>query len=137
MPTARPFADMLAQFLTIHLPVTRACSHNTICAYRDAFTLFQRFMDQQQATLPDRVSFEDFTAPNVATFLGWLRIESLPARSGRRWAWPCRGDRRLSQSSSLHERVDDQRRTPNRTGGRLADRRPATWPAAAAPPTRR
>jgi len=75
MPTARPFADMLAQFLTIHLPVTRACSHNTICAYRDAFTLFLRFMDQQQATPPDRVSFEDFTAPNVATFLGWLRTE--------------------------------------------------------------
>lgn len=75
MPTARPFADMLAQFLTIYLPVTRACSHNTIAAYRDAFILFLRFMDQQQATPPDKVTFADFTAPNVAAFLAWLRTD--------------------------------------------------------------
>src|SRR5665811_1931543 len=75
MAAARPFADMLAQFLTVHLPITRACSHNTIAAYRDAFTLFLRFMDQQQATPPDKVSFADFTAPNVAAFLGWLRTD--------------------------------------------------------------
>ena len=72
---ARPFADMLAHFLTIYLPVTRACSQNTVSAYRDAFTLFLRFMDQRQATPPDKVSFADFTAPNVAAFLGWLRTD--------------------------------------------------------------
>ena len=72
---ARPFADMLAQFLTIYLPITRACSRHTICAYRDAFTLFLRFMDTQQATPPDKVSFADFTTPNVAAFLGWLRTD--------------------------------------------------------------
>ena len=75
MATARPFADMLAQFLTIHLPVTRACSPNTISAYRDAFTLFLRFMHQRQATPPDKVSFADFTTPNVTAFLGWLRTD--------------------------------------------------------------
>src|SRR6478609_5875716 len=75
MAAARPFADMLAQFLTIYLPVTRACSHNTVAAYRDAFTLFLRFIDQRQATPPDKVSFADFTAPNVAAFLGWLRTD--------------------------------------------------------------
>ena len=75
MAAARPFANMLAQFLTIHLPVTRACSRNTISAYRDAFTLFLRFMDHQQATPPDRVCFADFTAPNVEAFLGWLRTD--------------------------------------------------------------
>lgn len=73
--TARPFADMLAQFLTIYLPITRACSRHTICAYRDAFTLFLRFMDEQQATPPDKVSFADFTTGNVAAFLGWLRTD--------------------------------------------------------------
>lgn len=72
---ARPFAEMLAQFLTVHLPVTRACSQNTITAYRDAFTLFLRYMDQQQATPPEKVSFADFTSPNLATFLNWLRID--------------------------------------------------------------
>ncbi|TWP32458.1 tyrosine-type recombinase/integrase [Leekyejoonella antrihumi] len=75
MATARSFADMLAQFLTIYLPVTRACSHNTVSAYRDAFTLFLRFMDQRQATSPDKVSFEDFTASNMAAYLGWLRTD--------------------------------------------------------------
>lgn len=75
MATARPFADTLAQFLTIYLPVTRACSRHTVSSYRDAFTLFLRFMDQQQATPPDKVSFVDFTAPNVAAFLGWLRTD--------------------------------------------------------------
>lgn len=73
--TFRPFADMLARFLTIHLPVTRACSPNTVAAYRDAFTLFLRFMDQQLATPPDSVAFADFTTSNVAAFLGWLRTD--------------------------------------------------------------
>jgi site-specific recombinase XerD len=72
MATARPFADTLAQFLTVYLPVTRACSRHTVSAYRDAFTLFLRFMDQQKATPPDKVSFADFTASNVMAFLGWL-----------------------------------------------------------------
>ena len=75
MAAARSFADMLAQFLTVYLPVTRACSPNTISAYRDAFTLFLRFMDRQQATPPDKVSFADFTTSNVAAFLGWLRTD--------------------------------------------------------------
>jgi integrase/recombinase XerD len=75
MATARPFADMLAQFLTVYLPVTRACSPNTVSGYRDAFTLFLRFMDQQQATSPDQVAFADFTTSNVAAFLGWLRTD--------------------------------------------------------------
>jgi integrase/recombinase XerD len=75
MATARPFADTLAQFLTVYLPVTRACSRHTVAAYRDAFTLFLRFMDQQQATSPDRICFADFTAPNVTAFLGWLRTD--------------------------------------------------------------
>jgi site-specific recombinase XerD len=72
---ARSFADMLAQFLTIYLPITRACSRHTICAYRDAFTLFLRFMDQQRATPPDRVAFADFTSSNVTDFLGWLHTD--------------------------------------------------------------
>jgi site-specific recombinase XerD len=75
MAAVRPFADMLAQFLTIHMPVTRACSQNTVCSYRDAFILFLRFMDQQQATPPDKVSLTDFNTPNVAAFLGWLRTQ--------------------------------------------------------------
>ncbi len=75
MAAARSFADMLARFLTVHLPVTRDCSRNTISAYRDAFTLFLRFMEGRLATLPDRVSFADFTTPNVAAFLGWLRTD--------------------------------------------------------------
>jgi site-specific recombinase XerD len=57
MATARPFADMLAEFLTVHLPLTRACSRHTVSSYRDAFLLFLRFMDQQQATPPDQVCF--------------------------------------------------------------------------------
>lgn len=75
MAAARPFADMLARFLTVHLPVTRDCSRNTISAYRDAFTLFLRFMEDRLATSPDRVSFADFTTPNVAAFLDWLRTD--------------------------------------------------------------
>ena len=75
MAAARPFADMLARFLTVHLPVTRGCSRNTISAYRDAFTLFLRFMEVRLATPPDRVSFADFTTPNVAAFLDWLRTD--------------------------------------------------------------
>lgn len=88
MATARPFADMLAGFLTVYLPITRACSPNTISAYRDAFMLFLRFMDTCQATTPDKVSFVDFTAPNVTAFLGWLRTDRgcSPATANQRLA---------------------------------------------------
>ncbi len=73
--TVRPFADMLAQFLTSYLPITRACSRHTICAYRDAFTLYLRFMDQQQGIPPDRVAFTDFSTSNVQAFLEWLHTD--------------------------------------------------------------
>ena len=88
MAAARPFADMLAQFLTVHLPVARACSPNTVAAYRDAFTLYLRFMDQRRATPPDRVCFADFTAANVAAFLGWLHTDrqSSPSTANQRLA---------------------------------------------------
>lgn len=76
MDAARSFADMLARYLSIYLPVTRACSQNTITAYRDAFTLFLRYMDQQ-TTPPDKVSFDDFTAANLTGFLDWLRTDRL------------------------------------------------------------
>ena len=76
MAAVRPFADMLAQFLTIHLPVTRACSRtHRVAPTGTRSRLFLRFMDQRQATPPDKVSFADFTAPNVAAFLGWLRTD--------------------------------------------------------------
>ena len=75
MATTRPFADMLAQFLIVYLPVTRACSRHTVSAYRDAFTLFLTFMDQRQATPPDKISFADFTASNVTAFLNWLHTD--------------------------------------------------------------
>ena len=98
MATARPFADTLAQFLTVYLPVTRACSRHTISAYRDAFTLFLRFMDQRQATPPDKVSFADFTTPNVAAFLGWLRDRQAMLGSHRQPA-PGRVEDRSSATS--------------------------------------
>ena len=75
MATTRPFADMLAQFLIVYLPVTRACSRHTVSAYRDAFRLFLEFMDQRQATPPDKVCFADFTTSNVTAFLGWLHTD--------------------------------------------------------------
>lgn len=75
MAATRPFADMLAQFLIVYLPVTRACSRHTVSAYRDAFTLFLEFMDQRQATPPDKVCFADFTTSNVTAFLGWLHTD--------------------------------------------------------------
>ena len=75
MAVVRTFADMLARFLTVYLPVTRNCSRNTTAAYRDAFTLFLRFMEDRLATPPDRVSFTDFTTPNVTDFLDWLHTD--------------------------------------------------------------
>jgi site-specific recombinase XerD len=100
MPTARPFPDMLAQFLTAYLPVTRACSRNTICAYRDAFTLFLRFMDQQRATSPDKVSFADFTTTNVTAFIGWLRTD--------RQCSTATANQRLAALKSFFRYVQDQ-----------------------------
>lgn len=88
MTSPRSFADMLAQFLTVYLPLNRACSRHTVAAYRDAFTLFLRFMDSQRAASPDHVCFADFTAPNVAAFLGWLRTDRncSPATANQRLA---------------------------------------------------
>lgn len=37
--------------------------------------MFLKFMDQRQATPPDKVCFADFTTSNVTAFLGWLHID--------------------------------------------------------------
>jgi site-specific recombinase XerD len=100
MPTARPFPDMLAQFLTTYLPVTRSCSRNTVYAYRDAFTLFLRFMNEQRATTPDKVSFADFTTTNVTAFLGWLRTD--------RQCSTATANQRLAALKSFFRYVQDQ-----------------------------
>ncbi|MDR1186313.1 MAG: site-specific integrase [Bifidobacteriaceae bacterium] len=88
MGAPRGFADMLARFLTTHLPVTRGLSPNTVASYRDAFVLFLRHMAERHNLQPDRVGFEHLTAANVNGFVEWLRQErgSSPATTNQRLA---------------------------------------------------
>jgi site-specific recombinase XerD len=88
MGAPRSFADTLARFLTVHLPVTRALSPNTVKSYRDAFVLFLRYMADRRATPPDQVSFADLTAANANGFVEWLRQErgSSPSTTNQRLA---------------------------------------------------
>ena len=50
----------------------RSVSAKTVSSYRDAFTLFFRWMDEAHGMKPDAVTMKDFTMANMEFFLSWL-----------------------------------------------------------------
>jgi integrase/recombinase XerD len=73
--------SVLVQRFFAHLRSERNVSEHTICAYRDSFRLFLRYLHEHQHLRPEKVTFESFS-PEV--ILGFLRhIEAMRGNSIR------------------------------------------------------
>jgi integrase/recombinase XerD len=69
------FAVLLQSFFCQHLVQQKNVSPKTVTAYRDAFKLFLRYMEQTRHKSPAQMDLPDFTAEAVLGFLHYLEKE--------------------------------------------------------------
>src|SRR5580692_12602636 len=78
--TPEVFAVLVQRFFG-HLRSERNVSEHTICAYRDSFRLFLRYLFENRHLRPEKVTFESFTPEMI---LGFLRhVEAMRGNSIR------------------------------------------------------
>jgi len=77
------FSKSLTDFLSLFLPGEKGLSHNTICAYKDTFLLFLRFMLEKQFIEASKLMLKDITQERVISFLDWLQSERHCSNSTR------------------------------------------------------
>ena len=85
--TARAsLGPLLRAFFAEHLLQQKAVSPQTITAYRDAFRLLLRFLDQHRRRKPESLTLDDLDAPVILAFLDHLedaRANSVKSRNAR------------------------------------------------------
>jgi len=64
--------SILVQRFFGHLRSERNVSQHTICAYRDSFRLFLRYLSEQRHLRPEKVTFEAFSLEVILGFLGYI-----------------------------------------------------------------
>jgi site-specific recombinase XerD len=69
------FAVLLQSFFCQHLVQQKNASPKTVSAYREAFKLFLRYMQQAHRKSPVEMDLPDFTAERVLGFLYYLEKE--------------------------------------------------------------
>ena len=77
------FAKTLTRYLADFLPGQRNVSPNTIKSYRDAFKQFLVFMQEEQGSRPEKISFAMVTMHRIKEFLSWLEIHKNVSTSTR------------------------------------------------------
>jgi integrase/recombinase XerD len=75
MKSPTNFAYHLTQYLMQYLPGQLGASTNTLQSYRDAFTLFLRYLKTSEGLLPEKLTLEDCTKRRVEAFLAWLETD--------------------------------------------------------------
>lgn len=71
MMTPETFSILVQRFFG-HLRAERNVSEHTICAYRDSFRLFLRYLTEQRRLRPEKVTFEAFSPEVILGFLGHI-----------------------------------------------------------------
>ena len=69
------FSKSLTDFLSLFLPGEKGFSYNTVCAYKDTFLLFLRFMKEKQLIGANKLALKDITSQRIVNFLDWLQSE--------------------------------------------------------------
>lgn len=80
------FSKYLTDYLTQYLPVEYGGSPNTIHTYSITFTLFLRYMKQEENVSPDKLCLKDITKQRIIDFLDWLEKDrkcSISTRNAR------------------------------------------------------
>jgi site-specific recombinase XerD len=66
------FATQLSRYLGIYLPGQSGASINTILSYRDAFSLFLKYCDDEQGLPPEKLSLRNIDHHLIEQFLLWV-----------------------------------------------------------------
>ena len=66
------FAYHVTNFLTIYLPRRRNASQDTVLSYRDTFSHFLRFCQEEKGIPPEKVMFNKIDARLIEDFMLWL-----------------------------------------------------------------
>jgi integrase/recombinase XerD len=68
------FAYHLTTYLSKYLPGKTGTSHNTICSYRDTFSLLLRFCSEEKAMAVEKITLETLQKSLIDEFMTWLEI---------------------------------------------------------------
>jgi site-specific recombinase XerD len=69
------FAYHLTEYLSKYLPGKAGTSQNTICSYRDTFTLLLRFCFEEKSMAIEKIRLETLQKPLIDEFLTWLETD--------------------------------------------------------------
>jgi len=69
------FSKSLTDFLTVYLPGEKGVAYNTVCAYKDTFLLFLRFMKEHYEINADKLILNQITQERIIAFLDWIQKE--------------------------------------------------------------
>jgi site-specific recombinase XerD len=80
------FSKYLTDYMTQYLPMECGVSRNTIQAYSHTFTIFLRYMKEEECISPEKLYIKDITKQRVIQFIDWLEKErkcSISTRNAR------------------------------------------------------
>ncbi|TLS48303.1 integrase [Paenibacillus antri] len=69
------FAYQLTTYLSKHLPGRAGTSRNTICSYRDTFSLLLRFCSEEKGLVIEKIRLETLQKNLIDEFLAWLETK--------------------------------------------------------------
>ncbi|WP_164917257.1 site-specific integrase [Clostridium sp. JN-9] len=83
---SRHFFQLIKDFLTVYVPRQKACSYNTVYAYRDVLNLLLGYLKETKNLRLSEISFDTITRQTVEGYLDWLeakRNNSVATRNHR------------------------------------------------------
>ncbi len=66
---SKDFADYLSEYFLKYISRQTGYSINTIASYRDTFTIFLRYLNNELRIKPERLSFEKLSKKMIEEFL--------------------------------------------------------------------
>lgn len=66
------FLEVLSDYLSKYIPVTKGLSQNTILSYVYTFQLLFVFLKETKALIPEKVNFNTFDQNTLESFLSWM-----------------------------------------------------------------
>lgn len=71
---SRHFFQLIKDFLTVYIPWQKACSPNTVRAYRDVLNLLLGYLKETENLKLSEISFDIITRQTVEGYLDWLEV---------------------------------------------------------------
>jgi site-specific recombinase XerD len=71
---SRHFFQLIKDFLTVYIPWQKACSSNTVRAYRDVLNLLLEYLKETENLRLSEISFDIITCQAVEGYLDWLEV---------------------------------------------------------------